>query len=98
MRINRFKAPLYVQFELTERCNNKCYFCYNPLGRISGEELTTQEIFNILSQLREAGVFRINFNGGEPLMRTDFLQIAEYAYSLGFELHMNPNSTLVTPC
>jgi radical SAM protein with 4Fe4S-binding SPASM domain len=97
MRINRFKAPLYVQFELTERCNNKCYFCYNPLGRISGEELTTQEIFHILSQLREAGVFRINFNGGEPLMRTDFLQIVEYAYSLGFELHMNTNSTLVTP-
>ena len=30
-------------------------------------------------------------------MRTDFLQIAEYAYSLGFELHMNTNSTLVTP-
>lgn len=96
MRINRFKAPLYVQFELTERCNNKCYFCYNPLGRISGEELTFKEIHNILSQLREAGVFRINFNGGEPLMRTDFLQIIEYAHSLGFELHMNTNSTLVT--
>lgn len=96
MKINRFKAPLYVQFELTERCNNKCYFCYNPLGRISGTELSTQEVMNILSQLREAGVFRINFNGGEPLMRSDFLQIVEYAYSLGFELHMNTNSTLVT--
>ena len=97
MKINRFKAPLYVQFELTERCNNKCYFCYNPLGKISGEELSTQEIIDILSQLHEVGVFRINFNGGEPLVRPDFIQIAEYAHSLGFELHMNTNSTLVTP-
>lgn len=97
MKINRFNAPLYVQFELTERCNNKCYFCYNPLGRISGNELTAQEVLDILNQLREVGVFRINFNGGEPLMRSDFLDILEYAYSLGFELHMNTNSTLVTP-
>jgi len=96
MKINRFKAPLYVQFELTERCNNKCYFCYNPLGRISGNELNTQEVFNILTQLHDVGVFRINFNGGEPLMRSDFLEITEYAHSLGFELHMNTNSTLVT--
>ena len=97
MKLNRFAAPLYVQFELTERCNNKCYFCYNPLGRMSGEELSTKEVIDILAQLREVGVFRINFNGGEPLMRSDFLQITEYAHSLGFELHMNTNSTLVTP-
>lgn len=96
MKINRFKAPLYVQFELTENCNNKCYFCYNPLGRISGEELATNEVFDILVQLKDEGVFRINFNGGEPLMRKDFLQILEFAHSLGFELHMNTNSTLVT--
>lgn len=97
MKINRFKAPLYVQFELTESCNNKCYFCYNPLGRTSGKELATNEVFDILLQLKKEGVFRINFNGGEPLMRKDFLQIVEFAHSLGFELHMNTNSTLVTP-
>jgi len=97
MKINRFRAPLYVQFELTEHCNNKCYFCYNPLGRISGDELNTQEVVGILEQLSQFGVFRINFNGGEPLMRSDFLQIIECAHSLGFELHMNTNSTLVTP-
>lgn len=97
MEINRFKAPLYVQFEVTERCNNKCYFCYNPLGRISGDELNTYEVFDILRQLHEAGVFRINFNGGEPMIRSDFLDIVAYAHSLGFDLHMNTNATLVTP-
>ena len=29
-------------------------------------------------------------------MRNDFKEILEYAYSLGFELHMNTNATLIT--
>ena len=94
--IQRTSAPFYVQFELTERCNNKCYFCYNPLGHISGNELSLDKIKIILDELKRLGVFRINFNGGEPLMRTDFKDIVSYAASLGFELHMNTNTTLVT--
>lgn len=94
-RIERPGAPLYVQFELTERCNNKCYFCYNPLGHIGENELDTGRIKDILSQLHDAGVFRINFNGGEPLLHGDLYEILECAYELGFDLHMNTNSTLV---
>lgn len=94
--IRRMSAPFYVQFELTEACNNKCYFCYNPLGKIAGNEMTTEKIKEILKQLSDVGVFRINFNGGEPLTRVDFKEIVQYAADLGFELHMNTNSTLVT--
>ena len=94
-KIERPRSPLYVQFELTEKCNNKCYFCYNPLGHIEGTELNTAQVKDILTQLHHAGVFRINFNGGEPLMRDDFREIIEYAHSLNFDLHMNTNSTLV---
>jgi radical SAM protein with 4Fe4S-binding SPASM domain len=95
-QLRRLKAPFYVQFELTERCNNKCYFCYNPLGQTNGSELGTDAVKKILRQLYDMGVFRINFNGGEPLMRHDFLELISFAHELGFELHMNTNSTLVT--
>lgn len=37
----------------------------------------------------------MNFNGGEPLVREDFFQIAEHAVSLGMDVHLNTNSTLV---
>lgn len=94
-RINRMSAPFYAQFELTEACNNKCFFCYNPLGKMNGLELSTDKIKDILKQLSDVGVFRINFNGGEPMARKDLHEIIEYAASLGFELHMNTNSTLV---
>lgn len=95
-KINRSKAPFYIQFELTERCNNKCYFCYNPMGHVDGNELKFSKIKQILDQLSKAGVFRINFNGGEPLMRSDLKEILEYAGALGFDLHMNTNATLIT--
>ncbi|MBS3975573.1 MAG: radical SAM protein [Syntrophomonadaceae bacterium] len=95
-RINRSKAPFYVQFEITERCNNRCYFCYNPMGHVNGNELSLVKIKQILDQLCGIGVFRINFNGGEPLVRSDFQNILEYAGTLGFDLHMNTNATLIT--
>jgi len=94
-KLNRCKAPFYVQFELTTRCNNKCFFCYNHIGNTYGDELSTAEIKRILFEMSEAGVFRINFNGGEPLLRKDFFEICQYAHDLGFELHMNTNATLI---
>lgn len=94
-KIRRASAPFYIQFEITERCNNKCYFCYNPLGHITGNEMSCEKIKDVLKQLSDMGIFRINFNGGEPLARKDFKEIVSYASELGFELHMNTNSTLV---
>jgi len=71
------------------------FFCYNEITQAFGEELELFQIKNILDQMKKAGVFSINFNGGEPLMREDFFEIIEYAHSLGFWLHMNTNATLI---
>lgn len=92
----RCSAPFYVQFELTQRCNNRCFFCYNAIGQVDGNELTTEEAKRILREMADAGVFRVNFNGGEPLAREDFLDICRYACDLGLELHMNTNATMIT--
>ena len=94
-RLNRMKAPFYVQFELTERCNNKCYFCYNPIGHLSGHEMDLDEVKCVLDQLKKCGVFKVNFNGGEPFMRKDIKEILQHAFQLGFDLHINTNSTLI---
>ncbi len=60
-------APFYVQFEVTEACNHRCFFCYNNAMRDVAKELDTDEAKAVLDQMRTAGVFSINFNGGEPL-------------------------------
>jgi len=96
-KIQRCKAPFYVQFEVTNKCNNKCFFCYTETDQktVKDEELSTTEVVNILDQLSYAGVFLINFNGGEPLIREDFFYIAEHAFNNGLMLHMNTNGTLI---
>lgn len=94
-KIFRPAAPFYVQFEVTDACNHQCFFCYNHATKMRGRELSTEEAKNILLQMREAGVFSVNFNGGEPLMRHDIFELASYAKTLGFDIHMNTNATLV---
>ncbi len=91
--MQRPSAPFYVQFEVTEACNHSCFFCYNT-GK-NNESLSTAEIKKILSDMHTSGVFSINFNGGEPLMRPDFFELAQYAHELGFDLHLNTNGTLI---
>lgn len=95
-RISRCVAPYYVQFEVTSRCNNHCFFCYNCIGDVGRDELSCTEIKRIISEMADAGVFKINFNGGEPLIRKDFFDFASYAAEKKFQLHMNTNATLMT--
>lgn len=94
--LTRCSAPFYVQFEITQKCNNRCFFCYNAIGDVPGQELDCREIKHVLTDMAAAGVFRVNFNGGEPLARPDFFEIAQHAYDRGIEIHMNTNATLIT--
>lgn len=88
-------APFYVQFEVTNACNHCCFFCYNQATHQRAKELSTKEAKGVLDQMRAAGVFSINFNGGEPLARPDFFELAGHAKALGFDLHLNSNATLI---
>lgn len=88
-------APFYIQFEVTNACNHRCFFCYNQAMSERAKELSTDEIKAILDQMHEMGVFSINFNGGEPLARPDFFELAGHAKTLGFDLHLNSNATLI---
>jgi len=88
-------APFYVQFEVTDKCNHRCFFCYNQTMCEKNHEMDTAEVKSVLHQMRAAGVFSVNFNGGEPLSRPDFFEIASYAKSLGFDMHLNSNATLI---
>ncbi|EGY25921.1 hypothetical protein DA2_1841 [Desulfovibrio sp. A2] len=64
--------------------------------RADGGQLSTDQCKHLLDQMREAGVFSINFNGGEPLTRPDFFDIARHAKALGFDIHLNTNGTLIS--
>lgn len=87
--------PINMQFEVTYKCNNNCIFCYNDKQIKKDNELDTVQAKKILDDLCSNGVMSINFNGGEPLVRSDFLELAEYASILGLDIHLNTNASLI---
>ncbi len=92
-KILRKKIPMFVHFDLTYHCNLKCVHCYVvPQER---PELSTEEIKGILRQLAKAGTLCLSLSGGEPLVRRDFFEIAEYARGLNLVPTLLTNATLI---
>lgn len=71
------RVPLRVQFEITEKCNFSCYYCYaEPLR--GQEDLKLGDIKLIIDKLDAIGVVFLELTGGEVLSRNDFLDILKY--------------------
>ena len=88
------KIPLFVGWALTNRCNYKCKYCAR--WNTPSEELTTQEILYAIGELAEMGVYRINFTGGEPLIRQDLGSIVRTAKTKGIRVDISTNGSLVS--
>lgn len=86
-------VPLSVQLDVTYRCNERCVHCY--LDHNDHGEMTTAEIYGVLDQLAEAGVFFLTLSGGEVFMRRDFFDILEYARSLTFCVKIKTNAFMI---
>lgn len=91
------KYPLrIVFFELTARCNLTCIHC-RAEASIEGvrDEIKTDEIKKVFDQMVPLGKVVVILTGGEPLMRNDFFEIAEYAKNAGLMTAMASNGTLI---
>ncbi len=89
------RIPLSVDVELTYCCNLNCKHCYLQGRKVSGE-LATAELFRLFDELREMGTLYLTFTGGEPLLRPDFYNLADYAKESAFALVIFTNGTLIT--
>lgn len=91
------KRPVVV-WNVTQRCNLKCVHCYaHAQDRDFKNELSTEEGKALLDDLAGFGVPVILFSGGEPLMRKDLPELAQYAVSKGMRAVISTNGTLITP-
>ncbi len=86
-----------VAWEITRSCNLFCAHCrasavYGPYP----DELSTEECFRIIDEILEVGKPILILSGGEPLLKYNVFQIAEYAVSKGLRVVMGTNGTLIT--
>ena len=85
-----------VAWEITRSCNLFCAHCRGSSAPASySGGLTTDECFHLVDQILEVGRPILILTGGEPLVRSDVLQIAKYAVSKGLRVVMGTNGTLI---
>lgn len=90
----RAQNRLYaVMIELTYRCICRCIHCY--IDEYAGPELTTDEVLDLLSQLKEEGVINIGFTGGEIFLRKDLEIILSEAAKSGFFINLLTTGILI---
>ncbi len=86
-----------IAWELIRSCNLACVHCRasSERGPYPGE-LSTQECFRVMDEIATIAQPVIILTGGEPLLRTDIFDLAQYGTEKGFRMVMATNGTLMT--
>ncbi|MBS1232545.1 MAG: Radical domain protein [Nitrospirae bacterium] len=90
-------TPKWIAWEITRRCNLRCVHC-----RSSSEtevkahpDFPTEEAFRVIDDINSYAKPVIVLSGGEPLMRNDVFEIAQYGTDKGLRMCLATNGTLV---
>ncbi|RJO62881.1 MAG: radical SAM protein [Dehalococcoidia bacterium] len=87
-----------VVWNCTRQCNLRCIHCYASAKTSKAPgELDNASAKKLIRDLADFGVPVILFSGGEPLMRVDLFELAQYARELGIRVALSTNGTLITP-
>ncbi len=85
-----------VIWNLIRRCNLACKHCYATSADIDFDgELSTEEVFAVMDDLKAFGVSVLILSGGEPLLRPDIFEISQRAKDMGFYVGLSTNGTLI---
>jgi cyclic pyranopterin phosphate synthase len=88
-----------VRISITQRCNLRCFYCHQE-GQGSGGhiEMAAEEIKIIAGVAASFGVTKVKLTGGEPLLRSDILEIVRGIKSVPgiSEVSMTTNGTLLS--
>ena len=87
------RVPLFCGHKLTYNCNLRCKMC--PFWKRSSKESDLEREKAILHQIYDSGVCGIAFEGGEPLLRKDLVEILAFSRSLPLHTSLITNGTLL---
>ncbi len=95
LQFSKDKKPVVV-WNMGRRCNLRCVHCYAQSKDIEYKnELTTEQGKELIDDLAKFGAPVILFSGGEPIMRPDLPELAQYARSKGMRAVISTNGTLI---
>ncbi|MEH2162289.1 MAG: viperin family antiviral radical SAM protein [Nostoc sp.] len=97
---------LVINYHLTELCNYSCEFCFAKYGlegkfntelhrNVDSVKLMLEDVFRHFRKSFKS--IRLNFAGGEPLLVANLIDIVDAALSIGYEVSIITNGSLIKP-
>ena len=89
-------TPSHVYLEITKACDYSCLHCNTGSKTdYSSEEMSAEEIKSLLLQIKTmgSGQSEVIITGGNPLMRSDFKDIVNFANRIGVAYSINLAAT-----
>jgi len=90
------QRPIVV-WNCTKKCNLDCVHCYSSAGgKDPAGVLNTEQAKSFIHDLADFDVPVILFSGGEPLLREDIFELANFAREQGIRTVLSTNGTLIS--
>ena len=83
-----------IRVSLTPKCNLSCIYCHKEGEKSPKEQLSAEDIAEILRVAAKFEIRSVKFTGGEPLLRPDLVQIVK-SVPPGMESSLTTNGTLL---
>src|SRR5436190_12171039 len=92
--MNFDQAPMLVIWEATQACDLACVHCRaSAQPQRSDTELTTEQGYRLLDEIRSFGEPLMVFTGGDPLKRPDLFELIRYSVKIGLRTNVTPSAT-----
>src|SRR5579872_5575756 len=92
--MNFDQAAMLVIWEATQACDLACVHCRaSAQSERNPHELTTEQGYALLDEIRAFGEPLMVFTGGDPLKRPDLLDLIRYSVKIGLRTNVTPSAT-----
>lgn len=91
-------APIYIDIEVTTRCNERCMHCYNSFQTFQSQhfDLDETKVDRIVNTLVENKIYNALVTGGEPLLvKHKLFYLLERLHENNINISLNSNITLL---
>lgn len=89
--------PKWIAWEITRRCNLKCVHCRSSSEAVVNDhpDFSLEAAHRLIDDIAGYAKPVVVLSGGEPLMRKDVFEIAEYGASKGLRICLATNGVMI---
>ncbi len=88
------RKPIFIGFNVTNRCNMRCAFCSVP--NLPNPDMTLPQVEHALDRVAEMGIPVVGVTGGEPFLRRDLADIMKAIEARGLKTTLVTNGEALT--